>query len=67
MIDTTYQGALPLYVIDYRTLSYISGPLLFVENVRGVGYNEIVELRGTDGQVRRGQVLEVDRGRAVVQ
>jgi V/A-type H+-transporting ATPase subunit B len=67
MADTTEQGALPLYVIDYRTLSYISGPLLFVENVWGVGYNEIVELRGIDGQVRRGQVLEVDRGRAVVQ
>ncbi len=56
-----------LYVLDYRTLSYISGPLVFVENVRGVGYNEIVELRGADGETRLGQVLEVDRGRAVVQ
>jgi V/A-type H+-transporting ATPase subunit B len=60
-------SSLPLYVIDYRTLSYISGPLLFVENVHNVGYNEIVELRGPDGRVRRGQVLEVDHGRAVVQ
>ena len=57
----------PLYVIEYRTLSHISGPLVFVENVQNVGYNEIVELRGGDGQVRRGQVLEVDQGRAVVQ
>ena len=64
MTDTK---TLPLYVIDYRTLSYISGPLVFVENVRDVGYNEIVELRGIDSQIRRGQVLEVDRGRAVVQ
>src|SRR5688572_27639561 len=60
-------GNSPLYFIDYRTLSHISGPLLMVENVHNVGYNEIVELRGTDGQVRRGQVLEVDRGRAVIQ
>ena len=63
----TKTTTLPLYVVDYRTLSYISGPLLFVENVHNVGYNEIVELRGPDGQVRRGQVLEVDHGRAVVQ
>ncbi len=57
----------PLHVIDYRTLSYISGPLLFVEGVQDVGYNEIVELRGSDGSVRQAQVLEVDQGRAVVQ
>jgi V/A-type H+-transporting ATPase subunit B len=67
MISATRAGAPPLYVIDYRTLSYISGPLLFVENVHNVGYNEIVELRGTDGRVRQAQVLEVDHGRAVVQ
>ena len=58
---------LPLYILEYRTLSYISGPLLFVENVHNVGFNEIVELSGPDGQVRRGQVLEVDHDRAVVQ
>ncbi len=59
--------SLPLYVIDYRTLSYASGPLVFIENAHHVGYNEIVELRSSDQQIRRGQVLEVDRGRAVVQ
>ena len=53
MADNSIQGNSPLYVIDYRTLSYISGPLLFVENVHNVGYNEIVELRGPDGQIRR--------------
>ncbi len=67
MISTAKAGPPPLYVIDYRTLSYISGPLLFVENVHNVGYNEVVELRGADGRVRRAQVLEVDHGRAVVQ
>jgi V/A-type H+-transporting ATPase subunit B len=54
-------------MLDYRSLSHISGPLVFVENVQNVGYNEIVELRGADGQIRVGQVLEVNRGRAVVQ
>ncbi|MEW5961782.1 MAG: V-type ATP synthase subunit B [Chloroflexota bacterium] len=67
MIKPSNTGAMPLFVIDYCTLSYLSGPLLFVENVHNVGYNEIVELRGSDGLVRRGQVLEVDRNRAVVQ
>jgi V/A-type H+-transporting ATPase subunit B len=67
MTHSTHTEGLPLYTIGYRTLSYISGPLLFVEQVRDVGYGEVVELRGPDGQVRHGQVLEVDRGRAVVQ
>jgi V/A-type H+-transporting ATPase subunit B len=61
------RAARPLYVINYRTLSYISGPLLFVENVDHVGYSEMVELRDPAGQVRQGQVLEVNHGRAVVQ
>lgn len=67
MTLTAKTGSPPLYMIDYRTLSYISGPLLFVENVHNVGYNEIVELLGADGHVRRAQVLEVDHGRAVAQ
>ena len=52
---------------QYRTLSYISGPLIFVERVQGVGLNEIVEVTGADGATRTGQVLEVNRDRAVVQ
>lgn len=64
---STTTDNLPLYAIDYRTLSYVSGPLIFVENVHNIGYNEIVELRGPDGQMRQGQVLEINRGRAVVQ
>ncbi len=52
---------------QYRTLSYVSGPLVFVERVRGVGFGEIVEVTGADGAVRKGQVLEVNRDRAVVQ
>lgn len=66
---TFYTGleAPKLYVIDYGTLSYVSGPIVHVENVRQVGYNEIVELRGPDGTIRRGQVLGVNGGRAIVQ
>jgi len=67
MTDPTDTNHLPLYAIDYCTLSYISGPLVFIEGVQDVSFGEIVGLRAPDGQVRQGQVLEVDRGRAVVQ
>jgi V/A-type H+-transporting ATPase subunit B len=67
MADIVHADSSPLYAVDYRTLSYISGPLLFVEHVHHVGYGEIVDITGPDGRVRRGQVLEVNRGRAVVQ
>jgi V/A-type H+-transporting ATPase subunit B len=56
-----------LHVTEYQTSSWASGPLLFVENVAGVGYREVVEVLLPNGQTRRGQVLEVDRGRAVVE
>ncbi len=51
---------------DYRTLSYIAGPLLFVERVRGAGYGEMVDIL-TPGGIRRGQVLEIDGDRVVIQ
>jgi len=52
---------------EYTKLSGISGPLIFVEGVRGVGYGEIVEIRDPSGAIRIGQTLEVDEQRAVVQ
>jgi V/A-type H+-transporting ATPase subunit B len=51
---------------EYRTLFQIKGPLIFVERVTGIAYNEIVEITGPDGQARLGQVLEVDRLRCMV-
>ena len=53
--------------IEYTTLSGISGPLIFVEGVSGVGYGEIVEIRDDSREIRIGQTLEVDEDRAVVQ
>ena len=51
---------------EYRTLSQIKGPLIFVERIAGVGYSEIVEIISPDGDVRIGQVLEVDTQRCMV-
>ena len=51
---------------EYRTLSQIKGPLIFVERIVGVAYNEIVKIVGPDGKVRLGQVSEVDSDRCMV-
>ncbi|MBN1545104.1 MAG: V-type ATP synthase subunit B [Syntrophaceae bacterium] len=53
--------------MEYTNLSGISGPLIFVEGVRGVGLGDIVEIRDASGAMRMGQTLEVDEHRAVVQ
>ncbi|WP_422447972.1 V-type ATP synthase subunit B [Thermoanaerobacterium sp. DL9XJH110] len=52
---------------EYRTAREIAGPLMLVENVEGVKYNELVEIETSAGEIRRGQVLEVDGDKALVQ
>lgn len=52
---------------EYKTVSQIAGPLVFVEKVSGVGYNELVDVTLPNGEKQRGQVLDVSEGRAVVQ
>ncbi len=54
-------------VILHRKIAEIQGPLLLVEGVAGVKYLELVEIIQPTGEKRRGQVLEVDRDRALVQ
>ncbi|KAK7266321.1 hypothetical protein RIF29_18964 [Crotalaria pallida] len=53
--------------MEYRTVSGVSGPLVILDKVKGPKYQEIVNIRLGDGSTRRGQVLEVDGERAVVQ
>ena len=52
---------------EYKTINEISGPLIFVEEVEGVAYGEIVEITLENGEKLKGQVLDVSKGRAVVQ
>lgn len=52
---------------EYRTAREIAGPLMMVENVEGVKYSELVEIETASGEVRRGQVLEIDGDKALVQ
>ena len=52
---------------EYKTIQEISGPLMVVDHVQGVTYDELGEIELTDGTVRRCQVLEVNGDNAVVQ
>ena len=52
---------------EYKTVSEVIGPLMAVEQVEGVKYDELVEVQMQTGEIRHGQVLEVDGDKAMVQ
>ena len=52
---------------EYKTIKEIASPLMIVENVEGVTYDELAEIELPNGSVRRCKVLEVEGDRAVVQ
>jgi len=58
---------MPALLKEYKTITEISGPLVFVDNVSDVAYNEIVEISMPDGERRLGQVLDISERIAVVQ
>jgi V/A-type H+-transporting ATPase subunit B len=62
MSDVTVQGGQE--VVGVRR---IEGPIVIVEGASNVSYDEVVEIQDSRGQVRRGRVLEVGEGVAVVQ
>lgn len=43
---------------EYKTITEISGPLVFADIDEPVGYDEMVEIETPNGDIRRGQVLE---------
>lgn len=56
-----------LSTTHYRTLNFVAGPLIIVEKVADVAYDETVEIRLADGSLRHGKVLEVNGTTAIVQ
>ena len=52
---------------QYKTITEVAGPLLIVEKVADVKYQEMVEVELSSGEKRKGRVLEVDRDKAIVQ
>ncbi len=52
---------------EYKTIREVVGPLMLVEDVEGVSYNELVEIVESDGNIRKGKVLEISGNKALVQ
>ena len=52
---------------EYKTIREVVGPLMLVEQVSGVKYDELVEIQQQDGSIRRGRVLEIDHDKALLQ
>jgi len=53
--------------IEYRALGSIRGPLVVVQDVSGVGWDEVAQITLSSGEIRHGTVLEVDRDLAVIE
>ena len=43
---------------EYQTVKEIVGPLMLVDQVTDVKYDELVEITLGNGEIRRGRVLE---------
>ena len=52
---------------EYKTITEISGPLVFAEVDEPIGYDEIVEIETPDGSIRRGQILETSSSAVAIQ
>ncbi len=52
---------------QYTTVKELTGPLMLVEKVSGISYEELVEIELANGEKRRGRVLEVTSETALVQ
>lgn len=52
---------------EYKTVTEVVGPLMAIEQVEGVKYDELVEIQMQNGDIRTGQVLEVEEDKAMVQ
>jgi len=52
---------------EYRTISKIAGPLVFVEKTEPIAYGELVNIILSDGTMKRGQVLDTSDELVVVQ
>ncbi len=52
---------------EYNTVREVVGPLMIVDGVEGVKYEELVDIELRTGEKRRGRVLEIDGDRAMIQ
>merc|ERR1712137_1224281 len=53
--------------VEYKTISGVEGPLVILQNVKFPTFGEIVNVTLANGTVRQGQILEINKDKAVVQ
>jgi V/A-type H+-transporting ATPase subunit B len=53
--------------IEYTTVTEVAGPLIIVEGIKDVAFNEVVKIKTSTGEERTGQVLEAFMDKAIVQ
>jgi V-type H+-transporting ATPase subunit B len=66
-ITKEFLSYLIVYLLAYKTVVGVNGPLVILDNVKFPKFAEIVNLTLPDGTVRSGQILEVSGSKAVVQ
>lgn len=54
-------------IINYVGVKEINGPLIVIDSVKGVSYEEIVDIKLENGTTRQGRVVQIDGDRIVVQ
>ena len=52
---------------EYKTVTEVVGPLMLVEGVEGVNFEELADIKLQTGEHRRGRVIEINKDRAMVQ
>ena len=52
---------------EYLKLDKVEGPLIVLSNIEGVAYDEIVNIKLDNGEMRKGKVIKVDGKSVVVQ
>jgi len=53
--------------LEYKTTTEIKGPILMIENVRDVSFDEVVQIQRPNGETVQGSVLDVSRDWAMIQ
>ncbi len=52
---------------QYKTIKEAAGPIVIVDKVKDVVYEELVDIEMQDGSIKRGRVLEITDRQAIVQ
>jgi V/A-type H+-transporting ATPase subunit B len=52
---------------EYKTVASVYGPLMLVQSVDQAKYGHIVDVQLADGSVRRGQILQVENDKVLIQ